>query len=220
MAGVDGFRGRWVVALVSGRDVRLEIAEDARDVLSITSACVAVGVDVPMGLSATGQRRCEPAARVRLGRARSAVFSTPPRGVLEHVGDWPAALAACRRATGGVGLSKQSFHLLPGVKAFDDLRVDESRIVEVHPELSFRVLAPDEDFAGKRTARGQGQRIAALASWVDLAAALADLPVGPAMDDVLDAVAGAWSARRWAAQTHHVLGGELDATGRVMRIVV
>jgi predicted RNase H-like nuclease len=70
-----------------------------------------------------------------------------------------------------------------------------------------------------RHARGAGQRIATLARWVDPAVALGDLPPGARLDDVLDALAVAWSAQRWARGTAEVLGDERDERGRPMRIV-
>ena len=90
----------------------------------------------------------------------------------------------------------------------------------MHPELSVRALAPDVAFAPKKTARGAGQRIAALARWVDPARALADLPGGARLDDVLDALAAAWSAARWVRGEAEVLGAEVDARGRPIRVVV
>lgn len=235
-AGVDGFAGRWIVAVVDGTDVRLQVAATAREVVTLTQRCEAVAVDVPMGLADNGVRSCEGEARARLGSARSSIFSTPPRAVLDHVGDWHGALAAARSAANGKGLSKQSFHILPGIKAFDELRVDESTVVEAHPELSFRALVaapategpcPALDAAGpavelvsKKTARGQGQRLSALGGWVDIRQALSDVPDGPAMDDVLDALACAWTAHRWAEGRTTTLGGERDGLGKPMRIVI
>jgi predicted RNase H-like nuclease len=91
--------------------------------------------------------------------------------------------------------------------------------------VSLRALAPDLAFAPKKTARGAGQRIAALSRWLDPAAALGDLPGGARLDDVLDALAAAWSAQRWACGTAEVLGPglddpQLDDRGRAMRVVV
>ena len=76
------------------------------------------------------------------------------------------------------------------------------------------------EFASKKTARGAGQRIAALACWVDPAVALADLPAGARLDDVLDALAASWSAWRWAAGEAEVIGAEVDARGRRMQVVL
>jgi len=66
---------------------------------------------------------------------------------------------------------------------------------------------------------GAGQRIAALGRWVDVGAALGDLPGGVGLDDVLDALAAAWSAQRWASGSAEVLGGDVDERGRPMRVV-
>jgi len=55
---------------------------------------------------------------------------------------------------------------------------------------------------------------------VDPALALADLPDGARLDDVLDALAAAWSAGRWARGEAEVLGAEVDARGRPMQVVV
>ena len=220
MAGVDGFRGRWLVATVEGRSVRFAVAVGAGAVLGVTARCRVVAVDVPMGLAVDGVRSCEQQARDELGSARSSIFPTPPRSVLGHVTDWVGASAAARAAS-GKGISKQSFHILPGIKAFDTATFDRERVVETHPELSFRAMTgPEVTFVSKKTARGQGQRIAALSAWCDIDEALREVPDGPAMDDVLDAVACAWSARRWAERDARVLGGELDPLGKPMRIVI
>jgi hypothetical protein len=55
---------------------------------------------------------------------------------------------------------------------------------------------------------------------VDIGAVLATAPERVALDDALDALAAAWSARRWAAGCAETLGGELDRRNRLMRIVV
>ena len=218
VAGVDGFRGRWVLALVAGRDVRFAVAEDAAGVLAATAGCAAVAVDVPMGLAENGVRLCEPAARRRLPGAASSVFPTPARAVLEAT-DYPDANVRSVAAA-GKKISKQSWFIVPGIRDFDAVVVDPGRVVESHPELAFRAMAPEVEFTSKKTARGQGQRLAALASWCEIAHGLNGIPPGPAMDDVLDAVACAWSAQRWARGEATVLGGELDGLGKPMRIVV
>ena len=47
-----------------------------------------------------------------------------------------------------------------------------------------------------------------------------DPPAGAGLDDALDALACAWTARRWARGEAEVLGGEVDVLGTPMRIVV
>jgi predicted RNase H-like nuclease len=73
----------------------------------------------------------------------------------------------------------------------------------------------------KLTPLGMAARIEALTAAIPNAAALAAAPPrGARTDDVLDALAVAWSARRIAAGTAFELGdGTVDARGRPMRIV-
>ena len=194
------------------------MAPDAAGVLAATRHCAAVGVDIPLGLpEGRARRACDDQAAARLGRARSSVFPAPPRAVLAAEG-YAEACATARRLTGRA-ISLQTFHITPKIAEWDAVALPD-RVVEVHPELALRALAPETDFAPKKSARGAGQRIAALARFVDPAEALGDLPAGARLDDVLDALAAAWSAGRWARGEAEVLGGERDARGRPMRVVV
>ncbi len=90
----------------------------------------------------------------------------------------------------------------------------------MHPELSFAVLAGAPMASNKRTVDGRSQRVAALATaFGDLSRLLGDPPAGARADDVLDAIVGVWTARRYVARTHRRLGGELDERGLRMEIV-
>lgn len=216
---MDGVPGGWVVALVGSGRVRWSVCPDAAAVLVATAGCAAVGVDIPLGLpSGRARRACDDLAATRLGRARSSVFPAPPREVLAAAG-FAQACATARRLTGRA-ISLQTFHIGPKIREWDALAALPAHVVEVHPELALRHMAPGVDFAPKKSARGAGQRIAALAGWVDPAVALADLPAGARLDDVLDALAASWSAARWALGTAEVLGTEVDDRGRPMRVVL
>ncbi len=207
-----------MIAVVSAGAVRWSVRPDAAAVLEATRNCAAVGVDIPLGLpEGRARRRCDTVTAARLGRARSSVFPAPPREVLAAP-DYTQACAVARSLTGRA-ISLQTFHITPKIAEWDAVALPD-RVVEVHPELALRALAPEADFAPKKSARGAGQRIAALARWVDPAAALGDLPAGARLDDVLDALAAAWSAARWARGAADVLGDERDARGRPMRVIV
>jgi predicted RNase H-like nuclease len=219
VAGVDGVPSGWVVAVLGGGAVTWHVVPDAAAVLAVTGGCAAVGVDIPLGLpSGADPRACDVETARRLGRARSSVFPAPPRAVLEAP-THEAACAVARRVTGRA-ISLQSFHIGARIRDWDAVADLPGHVVEVHPELSLRTLAPAVAFASKKTARGAGQRIAALAGWVDPASALADLPAGARLDDVLDALAAAWSAARFARGEHEEIGRETDDRGRPMRVVL
>lgn len=211
-----------MVVRVAPGHVTWRVLPTAADVLAATADCVAVGVDIPLGLpTGSARRACDVLAARRLGRAPSSVFPAPPREVLQAA-THAEACAVARRLTGRA-ISIQTFHIAPKIREWDALALPDG-VVEVHPELSIRALAPGVDFAPKKTARGAGQRIAALggwvSGWVDPAVALADLPSGARLDDVLDALAAAWSAARWATGAAEAIGEERDVRGRPMRVVV
>jgi predicted RNase H-like nuclease len=228
IAGVDGRRGGWAVALVTLRARRPVVGwhvvpgQDAagfRSVLSIAGGADAVGVDCPIGLPEHEWRACDLLAKRRLGRGSARVFLTPPRPVLA-ASTYPQARLVARDLLGGRGVSAQSYGLRRVVLAVDDvLRAGvPADVVEVHPELSFMALAaraPGDPLPSKKTAVGRSARLAALGRWLPDAAAEA-----PDGDDGLDALAAAWSAWRHATGVAEVLGGDHDEHGLPMRIVV
>jgi predicted RNase H-like nuclease len=217
--GVDGWRGRWVGALLEGRSVRLLDLADVAAVLAVPAVEV-VGIDMPIGLSDDGVRACDVEARRRLGRAGSSVFSTPVRAVLA-TDDYAEARALSRAATDPPRApSAQSFQLVKAIRSLDDALGDPpaDHVVEVHPELAFRALDPELSDA-KVTARGMARRLAALRTVMDVDAALLAAPPRVPAVDALDACAAAWSARRIADGTAKCVGdGATDARGRPMRI--
>jgi predicted RNase H-like nuclease len=240
IAGVDGRRGGWAVALVrlgprrpvvrwhvvDGQD-----AEGFRAVLELAGGADAVGVDCPIGLPAHDWRPCDLLAKRRLGRGSARVFLAPPRPVLS-ASRYAEARVVARDLLGGRGVSAQSYGLRRVVLAVDAVLTDSgvppgagrpeppvrADVVEVHPELSFMALAgraPGDPLPSKKTPAGRTARLAALAGWVP--DARAEAPDG---DDGLDALAAAWSAWRHATGVAETLGGELDEHGLPMRIVV
>ncbi len=194
--------------------------------LSLPASVVAI--DIPVGLPSGAERRtCDSAARARLGPARSSVFPAPPRAVLEAVSHADASVRS--RAAGSVGVSIQTWNIVPKIR---EAAPFAARLLEVHPELSFRALAastlaPPLDpsavtLASKKTAAGRAERLALLQSWVPFELPT-PRPAGAAVDDCLDALVCAWTGARWLRGSAEVLGGgptDVDAAGQVMRIVI
>lgn len=178
---------------------------------------VVVAVDIPIGLpSATERRGCDVAARERLGAQRSSVFFAPPREVLSARTHTEAC--ALSRAAGGAGLSLQTWHITDKIREVGALATDP-RVVEAHPELSFRALS-GQLLPRKTLVAGREARLAALRTWLPSAALPHPRPGRAAPDDCLDALACAWTARRWLRGEADVLGDGTDADGRPVRIVV
>jgi predicted RNase H-like nuclease len=217
--GVDGWRGAWVGALLDGRTVRLLALPDVAAVLAVPDVAV-IAIDMPIGLSEDGARACDDAARKLLRGAGSTVFPSPVRAVLA-TDDYAEARALSRAATYPPRApSAQAFQLVRSIRALDDALGDPptDRVVEVHPELAFRVglgCVPDR----KGSARGTVQRLRALRAVMDVEDALADAPAAVPVIDALDACAAAWSAQRLADGRAECVGdGTRDRRGRPMRI--
>ncbi len=142
-----------------------------------------VAVDVPIGF---GPREADAAARVYLKGAASTVFSIPARELLEQ----PFGP--------GLGVSAQAHALGPRIVHITDLARADSRIREVHPEVSFRAMNGGRSLHyRKKSGGGALERIELLRRHgIDLTK-LGTAASAP-LDDVLDAAAAAWSADRIA----------------------
>ena len=218
VAGVDGCRVGWVVAVTDGRTFDVVVMSEFAAVVELLNDGVeAIAVDMPIGLPEAGPRRCDIDARKLLGARRSTVFPTPPRALL-HERDYPTALRT-KRALDGKGLSKQAFFLLPKMAEVDACLGPhlQDRIVEAHPELAFQALARRE-LPSKHTHEGLAQR-ERLVSGLTGGRTLPDL-AGTRPDDVLDAIVLTATAKRLAIGTAEHLGdGRRDGRGLLMEIV-
>jgi predicted RNase H-like nuclease len=219
--GVDGWRGRWVGALLNGRAVTLMTLDDVTAVLAVPDVEV-VAIDMPIGLPDNRSRVCDDEARRLLSGtgAASSVFPTPVRAVL-GTDDYAVARTLSRAATDPPRApSAQAFQLVRAIRALDDALGDPplDHVREVHPELAFRAL-DDRVRDAKVTARGLAQRLTALRRAMDVDQAMLSAPPRVPAVDALDACAAAWSALRIAAGVAEGVGdGTRDARGRPMRI--
>jgi predicted RNase H-like nuclease len=121
----------------------------------------------------------------------------------------------------GRGISKQAYGILAKVREVDRFitRELQDRLVEAHPELSLAALTGAPMAHPKRTPGGRAERLAALAGpFPDIGEHTAHRLQG-APDDVLDAYALLWTARRWVRDEAIVLGGGRDEHGLRMEIV-
>jgi predicted RNase H-like nuclease len=227
VAGIDGAPGGWLVVTVRCTD---NVAADVRlvpDLLGVMAqidagTLAAVAIDIPIGLAADGARRADVEARQRLGPRRSSVFPAPVRSVLTAKTYEEAC--SLSRAACGKAISKQLFNILPKIREVDALITPQRqrRVFEMSPELSLAVLAGAPMAHRKTTAAGRAERIDALSRVFDtgeIARHLSKAPRGAQRDDIIDAFAGAWTARRHAAAQHLQLGGDEDARGLRMEVI-
>jgi predicted RNase H-like nuclease len=192
--GVDACPGgRWVAVPLGAGECGGPVVEGTfRDVLRDVPRADVVAVDVPIGCPPVDgfPRRADIEARRFVGPRASSVFPTLPREIYEAT-SYEAAAARTRQLLGS-GLSKQSY--ATGRRILEVDSRTQSRVFEVHPEVSFAALARAA-LASKHTAPGLDQRRSLLAGEG------IELPLRvtyAAPDDVLDAGVAAWSARRIA----------------------
>jgi predicted RNase H-like nuclease len=203
--GVDACRAGWVGVVLDDTGVTAYAAPIVAGL--VTAARVAgelavVAIDIPIGLPDRGRRRADLLARRVVGPRRApSVFITPARPAL-RAHDHADAVRTNRELTGD-GISIQAFGLRARILEVDRwVRGYAGRVVEVHPEVSFATMAGAPLVAGKTTWSGVEQRRQLLAgSGVPLAGDLGAAGALAGVDDVLDATAAAWSARRVAAGT-------------------
>jgi predicted RNase H-like nuclease len=198
--GVDACAGGWVAVTL-----RSPAASDPSGPLTSTVAVAptldglllsgVVGIDMPLGLLEDGWRVADVLARRALGRRGVTVFAIPPRPVWQQP-TYAEANKACRELT-GKGLSAQTWGLRGKILETDAYRrTSQAWLHEVHPELSFAAIAGAPLADSKHTAAGLVIRRELLGrAGITLPPKIAGAPE----NDLLDAAAVAWSARRIAA---------------------
>ena len=198
VTGIDGCAGGWVAVTLAASGVVTSVTVAATlDGLPLAGVA---GIDMPLGLLGAGWRDANGLARRALGRRGVTVFAIPPRPVWECA-TYAEASQVCRDLT-GKGFSVQAWGLRRKIAEADACRrraassVPPVRFYEVHPELSFTAMAGAPVPDSKHTPVGLAIRRELLA--------VAGITVPPnvggaAEDDLLDAAAVAWSARRIAA---------------------
>ncbi|MFM9957347.1 MAG: DUF429 domain-containing protein [Phycisphaerales bacterium] len=216
IAGVDGCRGGWCAALAQLRgdvliDPRCMLVSEFRSILDLVGDDGIVCVDIPIGLLEQARplgRDVDQQARRELSPLRSSsVFSAPIRAVL-GIDSYEEALRVSRESSvHRLGLSKQAHNICPKIAEVDSAMTPalQERIVEVHPELCFKQMAGATMAAAKREPAGRAARIEALGAaglaFVTTACESLKSKSAVADDDIIDAHAALWTARRFALGT-------------------
>ena len=226
IGGLDGCRAGWVLVTGPAEDngaTAVVVVPDITPVIAMIDEgeLAAVGIDIPIGLPERGSRRCDIEARRLIGARRSSVFPAPARAVLGS----PTYEEANRRSreVSGRGISRQAFNITPKIQEVDLVMTNERQqvLVEAHPEASLAALAGRPMAHHKASPEGRAERLAVLrTTFRHVDDHVAGRRPGARPDDVLDAFATAWSARRWLAGTHRQLGGDVDRRGLRMEIIV
>lgn len=211
VAGVDVAGGGWaVVVLEENRVVDAFRCESFADALTVDARVV--GVDVPIGIPAEGPRPADEAARRFVGPRGPSVFPTPLRAVLEAP-TYAQARSVATELT-GKSVSAQTYALSPRILEVDEYAHADERVIEVHPEVSFRELAT-RPLASKHTTLGLADRRALLeAAGIEVPGHVPRLRES----DLIDATVVAWTALRYArGEAEPLPAGHEERIGAIWR---
>jgi predicted RNase H-like nuclease len=221
VVGIDGCRKGWIAVELAAEGPPIahflahiaELADAAPD-------AEVVAIDIPIGFPRRYPRRAEVEARALLEGQASSVFMTPPRRVL--AADTYAEANRIAREMLGQGISRQSYGLRRKIFEVDEwLETAHVTVVEVHPEISFRAMLGRRTKASKKTWVGMVDRRSALRQQdIEVDELVVPVESAAGVDDVLDAAAAAWSARRVASGAAVSLPPRSNATGTSRRLAI
>lgn len=227
IAGADGCKGlAWycvTLDLPSDKPAAFR-AEDFADLLRQLPPPAILAIDVPIGLPEKGSRLCDPEARRLLKRPRnSSVFPSPIRPALRASTIEEASQIT--QEADGRRISVFAWGIFPKVKSVDD-RMDRSMqqsVREIHPELCFWAWSGEQPMRHKKdTELGLRERNGLIDAWLPIHAARLreNRPSGVEKDDVNDAFAALWTAKRIAEGSARRIPAcrELDAKGLSMEM--
>lgn len=223
--GVDGCREGWLCVDECEGRLTGHIFRSFKELLMALPGASVIAVDIPIGLPEQGRRECDTAARRVLSPTRNrSVFPTPVLGVL-HETHYPTANQK-HRDIDGRGLQKQAFAILPKILDVNMLLqanpILQQRVHEIHPEVCFAIWNMGVPMRHRKaTQEGQTERERLIdAVWPGQRQAILDRLQGRyEIDDLNDAFAALWTARRIAAGTAKVLGDKsIDKYGLRMEM--
>lgn len=221
--GVDGCPAGWI-GVIWSNTVEHRLFKSFEEILKLQADIIAV--DMPIGLPPRFGREAETAARKILGKRKSSVFPIACRQAVMCETYEEARHISRASSQPPKSPTKQSFGIFRKIREIDMLLTPDlqNRVHEVHPEISFWAMNGKRDMSSsKKSKQGLVDRQSALKAagfpidklptWSYRKSQVAD-------DDLIDACACAWSARR-IFRNEHVCFPEKpprDAKGLVMCI--
>ena len=237
VAGVDGCPAGWVAVLLplgANEAPRIRVTSHFQAILSFPEMPRRVAVDMPIGLAdrvGLGGRTCDVEARRRLGQRGSSVFTVPARAAVMENDYRKACAIALAHSEPPRKISKQCFHLFPKIREIDAAMTPalQERVFECHPELAFWAMNGQQPLDEPKKVKSRpyepGLKLRRrLLAAVGMPATLLDpdvvLPKGVVIDDLLDAAACAWTARRAHLGTALHLPENPPIDGRGLRMEI
>jgi predicted RNase H-like nuclease len=202
--GVDGCPAGWI-AVVWGSSLSHRLCRNFAEVLAIEGEIIAV--DMPIGFlteDVAGGRLAERSLRKFLRIKHSSVFPVPARATVE-AGPLTREMASeinRRNSNPQKSIGAHTFGIMRKMHEIDRLMTSDlqTRVFETHPEACFAIMNDNVPiYASKKKAEGRKRREAALNAAGfprHFLPPTAYLRREVGADDLLDACACAWAARR------------------------
>lgn len=230
IVGADGCKSGWLCIFeeLPTRRLGSKIFGSVAELFAAAPAIHSLAIDIPVGLTDSGPRACDVAARKRLGPVRgTSVFPAPIRPAL-YAASYAEACKASLEAQNRK-LSQQAWAIYPKIRELDTLLRERpelrDRVFEVHPEVTFAewngspLVAPKKSAAGFLARHDLVRAYFGEQAWTTVRARYRRSEA--ADDDIVDAFAALWTAERIARGEARTLPEEppLDSAGLPMRIV-
>ena len=203
VAGIDGSHAGWISVIRQIDKENYYKLVFSKDLSVLCNDRInLVLIDMPVGLDkkiVTGGRIVDKLARKKLIKRKSSIFNAPSRLTLKAKNYQEANKINKKQ---GLGLSKQSWNLIPKIKELEILMQQDNRplIFESHPEISFQEMNNKELNYSKKERLGIEERKKILESngfeIEFLNKHLREKNRNFKHDDFLDACAISWSALR------------------------
>jgi predicted RNase H-like nuclease len=193
IAGVDGCKDKWI-AVVELNSGHTEVLEPCTfDKLYEDRSLDLIVIDIPIGLPEKGYRRADLVAKRFLRHRHVCVFPAPTRLIL----DCSYREQASDRCVevGDKRVNVFQWAIVPKVKCIDlalrQHKNPQDRFREGHPEVSFALLNQKTPLSSKKKKAGGDRRLGLLREH------FSDIQTNsPHLEDILDAYALLWTARR------------------------
>ena len=203
VAGIDGSHAGWISVIRQIDKANYYKLVFSKDLSVLCNDRINLAlIDMPVGLDKkifTGGRIVDKLARKKLIKRKSSIFNAPSRLTLKAKNYQEANKINKKQ---GLGLSKQSWNLIPKIKELEILMQQDNRplIFESHPEISFQEMNNKELNYSKKERLGIEERKKILESngfeIEFLNKHLREKNRNFKHDDFLDACAISWSALR------------------------
>ncbi|MDB4737959.1 DUF429 domain-containing protein [Verrucomicrobiales bacterium] len=205
VVGVDGCKEGWVGVAIdkNGAFIGSFLSKLLKDIISHFSDASVIGVDMPLKLVNKPFREADQLVRKELGvkRGRS-VFPAIPNFMIDP--KWidldPEDLNIESRKRFGCAFSRQTLNLKNKILEVNQCQSENLKIIEVHPEFCFMQMNDGmPQPCSKKTWNGMQQRLFLLKTkGIYLPSDLGSNTGNISPDDIIDAAAGAWTAKRFS----------------------